>query len=207
MSFKHYLELAYKEAGLTSRNELGSIQMLDGVLRRESDNLLLVYGGSFNPPHRGHIEVLLSGLRPEVNALAIVILPSEDYHLRNKIADRHPDFFLERQRRAEIWRAMPSIPKARVWVWTNTWYPFGPFVDALIRSTAADGFKLVFANMIGPDNLRLHNPLYNPPYSFSRILVTNKARHVTAHFLPDGKPATWEGFSGWSQSTLGHGEG
>ncbi|KAE9962990.1 hypothetical protein EG327_001737, partial [Venturia inaequalis] len=79
MSLKHYLRMAQKEVHLTGKAELDSVQHLDVNLQYERNNLILVYGGSFNPPHRGHIDVLLSGLRPEVGALAIVVLPCEDY--------------------------------------------------------------------------------------------------------------------------------
>ncbi|KAH8664408.1 hypothetical protein BX600DRAFT_498193 [Xylariales sp. PMI_506] len=51
--------------------------------------------------------------------------------------------------------------------------------------------------MIGSDNLRLQEPLLNPPFSFSSILVTNKARHVRSHFLSNGRPVPWKGFGDW----------
>lgn len=145
MSLKQYLQTAYNEIGLTSETHLSALQALTGTLQPNSENLLLVYAGSFNPPHRGHINALLSGLRPEVAALALVILPSEDWHLRNKISKGSPDFFLPQTRRAELWRAVPSIPRDRVWVWTATWYPFKPVTEALLRLTKADGFKLSIA--------------------------------------------------------------
>jgi hypothetical protein len=208
MSLKHYMRMAYKEARLTSEADLSTVQHLDGTLQSDHENLVLVYGGSFNPPHRGHLDVLLSGLRPEVAAIAIVILPSEDYHLRHKVANTHPAFFLQQKRRADILSAIPSIPKAnKVWVWTNTWYPFKPFTEALVRLTRADGFKLAFSHLIGPDNLSLRDPLAIFPYELPRILVTNKARHVAAQFLPGGKPAIWDGFGDWSRCTPDYGNG
>lgn len=207
MSLQHYLQMAYKEVHLTSEAELSMMQHLNGTLQSDRENLILVYGGSFNPPHRGHIDVLLSGLRPEIAAVAIVILPSEDFHLRNKVANSHPDFFLHQKRRADIWNAIPSIPRARVWVWTSTWYPFKPFTEALVRSTKADGFNLAFSHLIGPDNLNPRDPLMILPYELPRVLVTNKARQVAAQFLPDGKPAMWNGFGEWSRLMHDYGHG
>ncbi|KAF2720989.1 hypothetical protein K431DRAFT_294682 [Polychaeton citri CBS 116435] len=199
MSLKNYLQMAYREARLTSKADLDTFQHLEGTLRRDHENLILVYGGSFNPPHRGHLDVLLSGLRPEVTAVAIVVLPSEDFHLRHKVANSHPDFFLRMERRADLWSAIPSVPEVKVWIWTSTWYPFKTFNEALIRLTKEDGFKLAFAHMIGPDNVDLRNPLANYPYELPTMLITNKARHVAAHFRPDGKPAIWNGFGEWSR--------
>jgi hypothetical protein len=200
MSLKYYLQEAYKEVRLTSDAQLNTLQQLNGFLQFDRENLILVYGGSFNPPHRGHVEVLLSGLQKEVAAIAIVILPSEDFHLRHKVAKSHPEFFLHMERRADIWNAIPSIPKTKVWVWSTTWYPFKPFTEALTRITQADGFKVAFSHMIGPDNLILKDPLEILPYRLSRVLVTNKARHVSAQFSPDGKPVIWNGFGEWSRA-------
>lgn len=207
MSIKHYLQTAYQEVRLTSDAELSAVQNLNGTLQPDRDNLILVYGGSFNPPHRGHIDVLLSGLRPEVAAVAVVILPSEDFHLRHKVANSHPEFFLHMKRRADIWGAIPSVPKGRVWVWTSTWYPFKPFTEAMVRLAKADGFNLAFSHMIGPDNLNTKDPLNNLPYKLPRILVTNKARHVIAQFLPDGKPVMWPGFGEWTRCIRSYGDG
>lgn len=203
MSLKQYLHKAYKEARLTTEVDLSPIQHLTGNLQMDCDNLILVYGGSFNPPHRGHIDVLLSGLRPEVAAVGIVVLPSEDFHLRNKVAKSHPGFFLHMKRRADIWDAIPSIPKDRVWVWTSTWYPFKTVIDALVRLTNADGFKVSFSNMIGPDNLNLEDPLNILPYKFDTVLVTNKARNVASQFLSDGRLGKWDGFGEWTRCIRG----
>ncbi|KAJ9269156.1 hypothetical protein DTO212C5_4839 [Paecilomyces variotii] len=204
MSLRHYLQMAYKEVHLTWDAALSSVGQVEAILQPDHENLILVYGGTFNPPHRGHIDVLLSGLRPEVNALAIVILPCEDYLLRNKMVKSPSDFVLHMQRRADIWEAIPSIPKDRVWVWTSTYFPFKPMIEALIRLTKADGFTLAFAHMIGPDNLRLDDPLMILPYVSPRILVTNKARYVAAQFSPDGVPRVWHGFGEWSRCQYTH---
>lgn len=200
MSLQHYLQLAYKESRLTSAADLAAFQHLTGTLQRGRENLILVYGGSFNPPHRGHIDVLLSGLAPSVGALGIVVLPSEDFHLRHKVAKSHPEFFLRMERRAEIWAAIvPPHSRDRVWVWASTWYPFKTFTDALVRLTKADGFELAFSHLIGPDNVNPDDPLDILPYRLPRILVSNRGRHVATGFSSDGSPTVWKGFGGWSR--------
>lgn len=207
MSLKHYLRMAYKEVLLTSDPVLSTVEQIEATLNPDCENLILVFVGSFNPPHRGHIDVLLAGLRPEVRALAIVILPCEDYLLRDKMAKSHSDFFLHIQRRADIWDAVPSIPKDRAWVWRSSYFPFMRMAEALVRLTHADGFKLAFSYLIGPDNLCLQDPLMVEPYVFSRVLVTNKARHVATQFLPDNKPVVWNGFGEWSRCQHVHADG
>lgn len=199
MSLQVYLKHAYKEVRLALDSLLSSVDRIDGTLQPGRDNLILVYGGSFNPPHRGHVDVLLSALRFEVSPIAIVVLPSEDFHLRNKVAESHPEFFLSRERRADLWNAMPTIPKDKVWVWPSTWYPFLPFTEAVVRLAKNDGFNVAFSHLIGPDNLNRLDPLMNLPYRLPRILVSSKARHVPTHFTADGRPKLWTNFGDWSR--------
>lgn len=199
MSLQPYLRKAYSQVRLGAEPLLKSVEGLDGTLKRDSDNLILVYGGSFNPPHRGHIDVLLSALRREVSPVAIVVLPSENFHLRNKLADSHPEFFLSRQRRADLWNALPSVPKDKVWIWPSTWYPFLPFTEAVCSLAKEDGFRVAFSHLIGPDNLNPGDPLMNLPYRLPRMLVTTRARRMSAHFTDDGPPRTWTGFGSWSR--------
>ncbi|PGH16017.1 CDP-diacylglycerol-serine O-phosphatidyltransferase [Helicocarpus griseus UAMH5409] len=182
---------------------LNNIRQLDVTLQSGRENLIVIYGGSFNPPHKGHLDVLLSGLRPELGAAAVLLLPSEDFHLRHKLAGSHPDFFLSRARRADLLAAIPKIPKDRVWVWNSTWYPLKPFMETVVRLTQADVFKVAFAHLVGPDNLDLDNPLENYPYELPRMVVSNKARHVAGHFREDGRPAVWSGFGEWTRSEVG----
>lgn len=76
----------------------------------------------------------------------------------------------------------------------------------MVRLTQADGFKVAFAHLVGPDNLQLEDPLDNYPYELPRMVVSNKARHVTEHFRDDGRPARWTGFGEWSRSNDEEGE-
>ncbi|KAI7763807.1 hypothetical protein LZL87_012705 [Fusarium oxysporum] len=202
MSLRPYLEAAYKEVRLSTEVALSPLQHLNCHLKKGQDNLILVYGGSFNPPHRGHLDVLLSALHPVVNAVAMVVLPSEDFHLRHKLANSHPEFFMSRKTRAALWAEMPQVPKDKVWIWSETWYPFFTFMEAAQRFCEADGYKIVFSHLIGPDNLNRADALDNLPYRLPRILVTNKARHVTSQFLPNGQPTKWKGFGEWSPQTV-----
>ncbi|KAJ5769003.1 hypothetical protein N7520_003562 [Penicillium odoratum] len=201
MSLKHYSQIALKESRLTSEAELNSVRLLEGDLKPESENLILAYAGSFNPPHRGHIDVLLSALRREIGAIAIVIVPSEDFFLRNKIRDKYPEFFLSQKRRVDILNAIPSIPKDRVWVWPSTWYPFKSYTKAMARVTEADGLNVRFSWLIGPDLLNPQDATFVVPYSLQGVLVSNKARHVKSHFLPNGTPTVWKGFGKWDCKT------
>lgn len=198
MSLKTLLLEAYREVHLSWDAILETVRNLNVTLQPGRENLILVYNGTFNPPHKGHVDVLLSGLRPEADAAAVVILPCEDYLLQNKLGNDAKTFKLQLDRRADVLEAIPGIPKDRVWVWRSTYHPFQKMVQALQRIAQAAGLTVAFSHMIGPDNLRLADPLAILPYFAPRLLVTNKARHVPAHFLPSGIPVNWVGFGQWS---------
>lgn len=198
MSLQHYLRKAYEAALLSSDDMTSTVRDITGTLQRDGENLVLVYGGSFNPPHRGHLDILSALLHPKLAALAVVILPSEDFHLRHKMTNSHPGFFLRQKRRADIWEALPQVPRDKVWVWRSTWYPFEPFTEALVRLTRQDGFKLVLSHVIGPDILNTGDPLsMDIPCALPRMLVTNRGRNVSGQFLSDGRPVRWAGFKDW----------
>ncbi|KAF5546724.1 Rossmann-like alpha beta alpha sandwich fold [Fusarium napiforme] len=195
MSLRPYLESTYREVRFSTDTALHPLQKLDCHLKKGQDNLILVYGGSFNPPHRGHLDVLLSALHPVINAVVVVVLPSEDFHLRHKLKDSHPEFF--RKPRAALWAEMPQVPRSRVWIWSETWYPIFTFMEAAQRLCEADSNKIVFSHLIVPDNLNRADALNNLPYRLPRLLVNNKAQHVPSQFLPNGQPTKWKGFGEW----------
>ena len=59
-------------------------------LDRSRANVILVYYGSFNPPHRGHLAVLWHAyyqLAKELNIVAAVIRPFHDDRVRFKYRD------------------------------------------------------------------------------------------------------------------------
>ncbi len=50
MSLKHCLQMAYEEVHMGWDHAIDTIAMLDCSLKADQENLILVYGGSFNPP-------------------------------------------------------------------------------------------------------------------------------------------------------------
>ncbi|KAL7931306.1 hypothetical protein V8C35DRAFT_310065 [Trichoderma chlorosporum] len=199
---KHYLQAAYKEFFANSEVQTDAFQQLTTELHRENDNILLVYSGAFNPPHPGHVEALLSGLKLEtlrLTTVGIVIVPCTDEYVKSKLIDGQPYVFLSEARRADIWDAIPSIPKTTVWVWRGAAEQFKPFTQTLIRSVEADGLTLSIALFCGPDNINLQSPFSKDLfYDFDHIVVTNKARHLSTHFHSNGTPVRWGDSEEWT---------
>lgn len=84
-------------------------------------NVILVYHGSFNPPHRGHLAVLWHAyhqLAQDLNIIAAIIRPSQDDRLRFKYRNLEiKPFALALSDRALLWEADPHFPP---WAWVFT---------------------------------------------------------------------------------------
>jgi len=51
MTLKNYLKIACKKAYLPWEAVLTTVEQIKATLQPDRKNLILVYGGSFNPPH------------------------------------------------------------------------------------------------------------------------------------------------------------
>lgn len=115
-------------------------------------NVILVYRGSFNPPHRGHLAVLCHAymqLSKELNIVAAIIRPSADAVVRRKCSSRRKRFFCSTGR-ARLWKEDPHFPP---WAWVFDDYDSGcaelqTKLQALARR---DKCRLRFAKLWGPD--------------------------------------------------------
>lgn len=191
----HLLQALYAHQ-LELQVDPSNIAMLEGVLQESRDNLVLVYAGSFNPPHRGHLDMLLSGLREEIGAVAVVVVPNEDYYVRSKVTEAYP-FFLPQRRRADLWNAVSVVPKTKVLVWSAAWRPFELVTQSVVNSTQEAGFSVTFCHIAGPDNLNREDPLSIGPCYLPALLVSDRARMDASHFDCSGRPLPWTGFEQW----------
>lgn len=124
------------------------------ILRANREpNHVLLYPGSFNPPHRGHQALLEHVLRKAAADLflaAAIIIPTDDDKLAAKNSkDDHP-LLLTRAQRARLW-CEAGLPKDRVWVFGGSEAAWKLLRARLQKLLARERIDLRFVLLVGPD--------------------------------------------------------
>ena len=161
-------------------------------------NHIIIYRGSFNPPHRGHLALLEHGYRQlsiEFNVVAAFINISSDESLKDKIRfrsskQRHLDF----ETRVALWREDPHFPP---WAWVHE----GPRDDISysglrreIKSLGKrEGCRIRYIDLYGPD-------CFGPASdNFGEITVISDVAREATWDGPSGLQS-FDAFGAWSVS-------
>ncbi|KAL8846252.1 MAG: hypothetical protein Q9221_008642 [Calogaya cf. arnoldii] len=146
-------------------------------LDRTRTNVILVFHGCFNPPHRGHLAVLWHAyhqLAKELNIVAAIIIPGPDEGLHDKY--RHlgtETLVLPLKYRARLWNEDPHFPP---WAWVFTEYTelpggYGALEKNIKALASKDRCRVRFADLRGPD--------CGTQYSFREMtVISNIAREA-----------------------------
>ncbi|KID63637.1 uncharacterized protein G6M90_00g064370 [Metarhizium brunneum] len=119
-------------------------------------NKILVYPGSFDPPHRGRLELLTHVFHHRDDIIAVIVIPLDDDDIRTKCRATGDKLLFTKQERVKIWRG--HGPSDWLWVFDRSATDWSPFRRNLIKATAEDGFRLDFVLLAGPDQI---NPKFD----------------------------------------------
>ncbi len=112
------------------------------VLRSGRLNSILVYPGSINPPHRGHLELLQYGFGRsgrDFNLIAAIILPLDDVSLARKLGSRAGTghgYSIKREG-SSFWK-QDRGPRDWYWIYDRSLNEWGVFEDRLRKAVIQD---------------------------------------------------------------------
>jgi hypothetical protein len=104
-------------------------------LETTQTNRILLYPGSFNPPHHGHLALLshaFESSRDDINIIAAIILPLDDDCVEEKCRDAGEDVVLTKDQRVRLWRG-ESGPNDWYWVYDRSMEEWDSFRNRLCR--------------------------------------------------------------------------
>ncbi|KAL8651114.1 MAG: hypothetical protein Q9210_003433 [Variospora velana] len=170
----------------------------DPELSRERTNVILVYRGTFNPPHRGHLAVLwhaYTQLAKDLNIVAAIVHPGSDEGMRKKCmhypcGERRAISLKDRGR---LWKGDPNFPP---WAWVFDRLDGGrsELENRLKRLARKDKCRIRLADLWGPDCCRPDNQMDD--VSEMRI-VSDIAREADFDHQDGLERFTERGFGPW----------
>ncbi|KAL8729520.1 MAG: hypothetical protein Q9166_004692 [cf. Caloplaca sp. 2 TL-2023] len=155
-------------------------------LDRTRTNVILIYRGAHNPPHRGHLAVLWHAyhqLAHTLNVVAAFIRPRDDASVRDKYGSNDSKHIVSLADRVRLWTEDANFPPW-AWVYTN---PLGcsGLKEELRKLAKKDKCRIRFADVYGPDNV---NPSSEEDSFNPMTVVTDVAREAEYDHPQNGLP-------------------
>ena len=110
-------------------------------LSKTQTNRILVYRGSFNPPHHGHLKLLKHAFchgAHDWNLIAAIIHPVSD--IEGKCDTKGGKLGFSKDARAFLWKQDPGFPDW-AWVFENGSMSIKDFLPQLKAQINSDGYK------------------------------------------------------------------
>jgi hypothetical protein len=167
-------------------------QLRKGVLNR-----ILMYPGSFNPPHMGHKLLLTHAFfRSNMeNVVAAIVSPNSSEWIRKKLHNEPDALILSREERARLWDDDQLTP----WSWVNPYknQSDGDFENALLRIVQANGFDIEFALVVGGDHIEQAASNNNDDEDSLEPIVIFSDGLRSVPRAPNGSLLTFAGYGEW----------
>ena len=147
------------------------------TLDKARTNRIIIYPGSFNPPHRGHLHLLkhvfMRGAH-DLNIIAAIILPRSDESVPAKVKREGGSFMFGRYERSLLWTNDLCFPP---WAYVSgdSGASFTAFLQQLSQVTAKDGYSLEYVPLYGPQIGSPSSPP-DPVFGCNMIIMSDAAR-------------------------------
>ncbi|KAF2107964.1 hypothetical protein BDV96DRAFT_605964 [Lophiotrema nucula] len=169
------------------------------LLRRDRVNRIIFFAGKFNPPHRGHRELLLNGyLSTDGKTIAAMIVPvirtseSEIIQTPNRLQGK--SLKLTHKERTCLWK--DDLLRRFSWVFPGNHSESEAFIARLCAITLKDGFKVEFAALGGSDHVRVENTTLHL-WGTGNAITSDITRPAEFLVSNDSQPLRIEGHGAW----------
>ena len=170
-------------------------------LNRNQTNRILVYNGSFNPPHQGHLHLLEHTFyhgSHDLNLIAAVIHPGRDDRIEEKRKKAGSNFRFGRDERSMLWKRDVRFPN---WAWVHEAHGLAGFLRRLKDVTSSDGYDVEYVHLRGPCSDDHLQPPDEDAFldGCSDTLVISDAARLTNYQRSSGLIRNFRGWTKWKR--------
>lgn len=146
-------------------------------LRSDRINHILVFPGSFNPPHLAHLELLRYGLTKsgcDLNIVAAIILFLDDKSLVENFAAKKNSVLFIKAERVGLWKN--HVLSDWYWTYNRSESEWDNFQNSLTEVITKDGFEVSWVALCGPDYVGVDGLPPGSVWGCKEIIVSDIGR-------------------------------
>ena len=126
------------------------------TLRVGVPNTILLFPGSFNPPHHGHMKLLkqvMEGVGKDLNVIGAIIIIDDDEKLAEKAKSGDLKLKFSQRHRARLWHGDRRPPVDWVWIFSHPETKWWKFRSDLAEKAKKDKYDIRFIHLVGPTQI------------------------------------------------------